>query len=160
MFDPQKIIAVFDICPPPAVIWPRAGYNIISVTYYSIFVVWNQLKCFFPPEKLSFPVHFPTAPGPHPAPYLFPARVPISSKNGDLSVSFLKSAFCTVFTACFCAFIQPSSPVRTEFPLHSVQNKTAENPPVIFYLCAALKPRIFPCAGATKGLPFACKEEP
>ena len=65
-----------------------------------------------------------------------------------------KSAFFTVFTAYFCAFIQSSSPVRTEFPLHSVQNKTAENPPVIFYLCTALKPRIFPCADAAKRLPF------
>ena len=88
MFDPQKIIAGFDIRPPRTAIWPRDEYYEISVSYYSIFTIQNQLKCFFPPEKLSFPVHFPTVPGPHPAPLLFPARVPISSKNVDLSVSF------------------------------------------------------------------------
>lgn len=159
MFDPQKIIAVFDICPSPAVIWPRVGYNIISVTYYSIFVVWNQLKCFFPPEKLSFPVHFPTAPGPHPAPRLFPRAFRFRPKTAIFPCLFeQKSAFFTVFTACFCAFIQSSSPVRTEFPLYSVQN--SRKSACHFYLCTTLKPRIFPCAGATKGLPFACKEEP
>ena len=58
-------------------------------------------------------------------------------------------------------FVRSSSP-----PRQCAQNflcilyKTAENPPVIFYRCTALKSRIFPCAGAAKRLPFACKEEP
>ena len=159
MFDPQKIIAVFDICPPPAVIWPRAGYNIISVTYYSIFVVWNQLKCFFPPEKLSFPVHFPTAPGPHPAPRLFPARVPISSKNVDLSVSFWTKI--SIFHSFYCLFlcVHPvllASAHRISSAFCTKQQKIR----LLFLFVHHAKAPHFPCAGVAKRLPFACKEEP
>lgn len=160
MFDPQKIIAVFDICPSPTVIWPRAGYNIISVTYYSIFVVWNQLKMiFFHLKNRLFPCISRQRPVRLPRRIFFLRAFRFRPKTSIFPCLFeQKSAFFTVFTACFCAFIQSSSPVRTEFPLYSVQN--SRKSACHFYLCTTLKPCIFPCAGVAKRLPFARKEEP
>lgn len=145
MFDPQKIIAVFDICPSPAVIWPHAGYNIISVTYYSIFVVWNQLKCFFPPEKLSFAVLFHAA-----VRRIFSAARIVSFsclrsiflRSSCIFFSFFEasSAFFTIIACRFCAFIQLYLTLRTEFSLHSIQN-------IRFFVRHFLFLRFRSCAG-------------
>ena len=160
MFDPQKIIAVFDICPSPAVIWPRAGYNIISVTYYSIFVVRNQLKWFFSTWKIVFSCTFPDSArsASRTAPFSR-ARSDFVQKRRSFRVFLNKNQHFSQFLLLI--FVRSSSP-----PRQCAQNflcilyKTAENPPAIFYRCTALKPRIFPCAGVAKRLPFACKEEP
>ena len=115
-------------------------------------IFFHLKNCLFPYISRQCPVRIP-----HRA--FFPRAFRFRPKTSIFPCLFeQKSAFFTVFTACFCAFIQSSSPVRTEFPLYSVQN--SRKSACHFYLCTALKPCIFPCADVAKRLPFACKEEP
>ena len=79
-------------------------------------IFFHLKNCLFPYISRQRPVRIP-----HRA--FFPRAFRFRPKRRSFRVFFeQKSAFFTVFTACFCAFIQSSSPVRTEFPLYSVQN--------------------------------------
>ena len=78
-------------------------------------IFFHLKNCLFPYISRQCPVRIP-----HRA--FFPRAFRFRPKTAIFPCLFeQKSAFFTVFTACFCAFIQSSSPVRTEFPLHSVQ---------------------------------------
>ena len=69
-------------------------------------------------------MHFPTASSRAVRTTPFPRTRSDFVRNRVLSAPFFwrMSAFCTVFVHQFCVFIQSTPPVRTEFPLHSVQN--------------------------------------
>jgi hypothetical protein len=98
-------------------------------------IFFHLKNCLFPYISRQRPVRIP-----HRA--FFPRAFRFRPKTSIFPCLFeQKSAFFTVFTAYFCAFIQSSSPVRTEFPLHSVQN--SRKSACYFYLCTTLKPRIF-----------------
>jgi hypothetical protein len=79
-------------------------------------IFFHLKNCLFPYISRQRPVRFPRR-------IFFLRAFRFRPKTSIFPCLFeQKSAFFTVFTACFCAFIQSSSPVRTEFPLYSVQN--------------------------------------
>ena len=79
-------------------------------------IFFHLKNCLFPCISRQRPVRFPRR-------IFFLRTFRFRPKTSIFPCLFKqKSAFFTVFTACFCAFIQSSSPVRTEFPLYSVQN--------------------------------------
>ena len=79
-------------------------------------IFFHLKNCLFPYISRQCPMHFPRR-------IFFLRAFRFRPKTSIFPCLFeQKSAFFTVFAACFCAFIQSSSPVRTEFPLYSVQN--------------------------------------
>ena len=112
-------------------------------------IFFHLKNCLFPCISRQRPVRFPRR-------IFFLRAFRFRPKTSIFPCLFeQKSAFFTVFTACFCAFIQSSSPVRTEFPLHSVQN--SRKSACYFYLCTTLKPRIFHAQAQQKGSPLRAK---
>lgn len=115
-------------------------------------IFFHLKNCVFPYISRQRPVRIP-----HRA--FFPRAFRFRPKTSIFRVFLNKNQHFSQFLPLI--FVRSSSP-----PRQCAQNflcilyKTTENPPAIFYLCTTLKPSIFPCAGATKGLPFACKEEP
>ena len=104
-------------------------------------------------------MHFPTAsrsistpPG---MPLIFRACVPISGKTAFQRAFFSKlhQHFAQFLSSIFVRSSSLSR--RNAQKFLCILYKTSENPPVIFYLCTTLKPRIFPRAQAAKEGPFS-----
>ena len=104
-------------------------------------------------------MHFPTAsrsistpPG---MPLIFRAYVPISGETPFQRAFFSKlHQHFAQFSSSI--FVRSSSLSRRNAQKFlCILYKTSENPPVIFYLCTALKPCIFPCAQAAKAPLFS-----